>query len=261
MKIVLQEVILRAERRFDKSLPASRKLSLKSMIQDEKLERHGILQQNIKTPYQVSDQLALFPSIQISAAKYQNAVSGFRSTGIIPFNPNAIPGYAFLSEDVPSNPVPQTDSSGPYRPQTPQPGCSRATTPPPTKRSAEKLLTEISPIPLTMTTLTKRSRNVAVILNGTNNITELKSKQLAKKRTIGKKTKKFQFMMTVMTRINLISITYALVAAKIMDKPLKVMIGFSALDVKGGYTKLAPNMPISAIYAANVPAKFEFDSI
>ncbi|KAK9717410.1 DDE superfamily endonuclease [Popillia japonica] len=33
------------------------------------------------------------------------------------------------------------------------------------------------------------NRNVAVILNGTNNITELKSKQLAKKRTIGKKTK------------------------------------------------------------------------
>ncbi|KAK9747282.1 hypothetical protein QE152_g5475 [Popillia japonica] len=55
--------------------------------------------------------------------------------------------------------------------------CSKISpTKPPTKRSAEKLLTEISPIPLTsaMTTLTKRSRNVAVILNGTNNITELK---------------------------------------------------------------------------------------
>lgn len=55
------------------------------------------------------------------AATVQNALSGFRSTGIMPFNPSAIPDHAFLMECATQNFEVGTEQQ---RPQSPQPGPS-----------------------------------------------------------------------------------------------------------------------------------------
>nr|CAI5827756.1 unnamed protein product [Callosobruchus analis] len=58
----------------------------------------------------------------VQAATTENAISGFRSTGIVPFNPDVILEYAFLM----SAPDQQQDHNEQHenRPASPKPGCS-----------------------------------------------------------------------------------------------------------------------------------------
>nr|CAI5824539.1 unnamed protein product [Callosobruchus analis] len=64
----------------------------------------------------------LFTKAWVQAATTENAISGFRSTGIVPFNPDVIPEYAFLM----SAPDQQQDHNEQHenRPASPKPGCS-----------------------------------------------------------------------------------------------------------------------------------------
>ncbi|XP_044764486.1 MFS-type transporter clz9-like [Coccinella septempunctata] len=58
----------------------------------------------------------------VQAATTENAISGFRSTGVFPFCPDAIPEYAFLTSD--SNQQQEYNGLRENRSNSPQPGCS-----------------------------------------------------------------------------------------------------------------------------------------
>lgn len=91
------------------------------------------------------------------SATAQNAISAFKSTGILPYNPLAIPDYAFLNQ----NPVcavqnPVNNETIPARPDSPQPGPSviqHQNTTPNKSTAADnitpgKALDEVSPVPV-----------------------------------------------------------------------------------------------------------------
>lgn len=142
------------------------------------------------------------------SATVQNAVSGFRATGIMPFNPDAIPDYAYLAEpstDMTNQqprklPVSQPDHSmltfavtdvinsvpgcSWMNTDNVSPGCSHEpqilTTP--NKYTPGKLLDEISPVPniKAVDAVKKRSRQIALILTTEENIEEAKAKKIKK---------------------------------------------------------------------------------
>lgn len=143
------------------------------------------------------------------SATVKNAVSAFKATGIVPFNPSAIPDYAYLTdntqepaqneydidnqsgtdasdedEDNLATPrsiessrinvenlvsLPST-SAGIQSPQTPQ------------NDTPGKLLDQINPVPVTeaVTSARKRSRQLASVLTSEDNI-QLKKKKLEEK--------------------------------------------------------------------------------
>ncbi|CAH1987731.1 unnamed protein product [Acanthoscelides obtectus] len=134
----------------------------------------------------------LLASAWVKSATVSNAVAAFKATGIVPFNPEAIPDEAFLSEttDVQDNVNNCNNNEQEITTQAsildhPQPGCSKDSLPPPesppkNNLTPGKMLNNISPIPCTSTPVQqvrKRSKQVASILNSAESITNKKSKQ------------------------------------------------------------------------------------
>ncbi|CAH2003443.1 unnamed protein product [Acanthoscelides obtectus] len=122
----------------------------------------------------------LLASAWVKSATVSNAVAAFKATGIVPFNPEAIPDEAFLSEttDVQDNVNNCNNNEQEITTQAsildhPQPGCSKDSLPPPesppkNNLTPGKMLNNISPIPCTSTPVQqvrKRSKQVASILN------------------------------------------------------------------------------------------------
>lgn len=149
------------------------------------------------------------------SATVQNAISGFKATGILPFNPSIIPDYAYLSDTLVSNSANQTDgipnrhaislTSNPNIAPTLSPvascsktlspvaGCSKdpdynGLNPPncPNEQQAQtteitpgKALNEIAPVINTsaVNTVRKRARQVANVLTSPENIELQKQKK------------------------------------------------------------------------------------
>lgn len=137
------------------------------------------------------------------SATVQNGISGFRATGISPFNPNIVPDYAYLTETsvqidpeqtnaasnviplrIPRNVTPPR-SNEPVRNLSPVPGCSKDpdVTPPTPEITPGKLLDTISPIPVTpaVSAVRKRTRQVATVLTSMENISKQREKEEKKK--------------------------------------------------------------------------------
>lgn len=122
------------------------------------------------------------------SATIKNAVSSFKATGIIPFDPSIIPDYAYLTEEASqaelqcrqnslSNIIMNKTSDDPTvrsRSISPQPSCSTEK-----KRTPGKLLDQISPVPVAraVQTTRKRSKQLAAILSSYEHISEKKKKQ------------------------------------------------------------------------------------
>lgn len=141
----------------------------------------------------------LLGSAWIKSATVQNAVSAFRATGIVPFDPDAIPDYAFLLQneatveqipDVNRPSTPSHSSNTKHSLDSSQPSTSKqnlTTTSPcasPNNISPGKLLDEVSPVPVisAIATAKKRGRSVANILNSPENINNVKDKRQTKKK-------------------------------------------------------------------------------
>ncbi|XP_031342963.1 tigger transposable element-derived protein 1-like [Photinus pyralis] len=148
----------------------------------------------------------------VLAATANNAISGFRATGIVPFNPHAIPDYAYLTTSEPGEAgLLQTS---PERDDIPLPGTSNSTndarnfsesqssssivleTEPFANENVTpgKLLDAISPVPVIaqVEKVRKNSRNLAEILNSGSNIQTLKDKMQKKKEKEAKSSMKIQ---------------------------------------------------------------------
>lgn len=116
------------------------------------------------------------------SATVENGMSGFRATGISPFNQDAIPDYAFVEIEYSSEVLQPQSSNSTDLPQTtsrssPQPGCSHYLDPPTAVEDISevtpgKLLNRISPVPKTSVSVAvkKRGRQLATILNTSQNI-------------------------------------------------------------------------------------------
>lgn len=133
------------------------------------------------------------------SATVENGMSGFRATGIAPFNPAIIPDYAFVAIDVEGDSPVENTVPSEQKTQTPlknnpeshgsspQPSCSyQADVTVEDDFTPGKLLDEISPVPKTCASVKvkKRGRQIASILNTSENI------QLQKKKIGAKKQKK-----------------------------------------------------------------------
>ncbi|XP_035432885.2 uncharacterized protein LOC118264478 [Spodoptera frugiperda] len=121
------------------------------------------------------------------AATAENAISGFRASGVFPFNPTAIPDYAFIS-DRPPDEVTNIDSSLPVSTSV------TSTTPPNFGETGEneplaipgtsadqwtpsRILKDISPIPQKIMEVRKRSKQVGKVLTSEEHIALRKDKE------------------------------------------------------------------------------------
>lgn len=144
----------------------------------------------------------LLASAWAKSATISNAVAAFKATDIVPFNPEAIPDDAFLSESL-TNPIeiPLPEKSSTHgeqslRESSPQPGCSTLLSDSQLETSVGindltpgKMLSLISPIPSTSTPVQQarmRSKQIAAILNSEESISNKKSKQEAKRKISNK---------------------------------------------------------------------------
>lgn len=146
------------------------------------------------------------------AATPQNGSSGFRSTGILPFNRDVIPDYAFHSEEDNNSPNPtttgiQTPSSTaalPIASQLNANACSSTATVSPNKITPSKILQDLSPpVPEKLATVKKRAKQLATILTTPENLKLRKDKEkkkqeknervLKRKRKSEKKVKKAKY--------------------------------------------------------------------
>lgn len=144
------------------------------------------------------------------SATVENGMSGFRATGIAPFNPVAIPEYAYVtirmeldsaatpSPNLNTTPLRTNPANTTTRSPSPQPGCSHHADVLIDDITPGKLLDDISPVPKTSAAVTvkKRGRQLATILNTSEKIhlqkekNRLKKQKNVPKRKIVKKTKK-----------------------------------------------------------------------
>ena len=140
----------------------------------------------------------LFEQIRLFGSKVAttNAISGFKATGIYPYNPQAIPDHAYYISDErlcqtqnaelePSessdmsniqnnhNSVIQINEETSDRPTSPQPGPSTRITP-------TKILLNISPIPRLPSSKPHPRRQLGEVLNSIKKISTLKEKNEAK---------------------------------------------------------------------------------
>lgn len=127
------------------------------------------------------------------SASVQNAVSGFKSTGIMPFNPRAIPEHAFLLQS-PSEPL--NVSAELPRPKSPEPGPSgiqHISNKTPEKATAAseitpgKALDLVSPVPVIASAVRKVRKQISGVLSsekcrGNQRKTEKPSKSQTTKR-------------------------------------------------------------------------------
>ncbi|KAB0804493.1 hypothetical protein PPYR_01463 [Photinus pyralis] len=141
------------------------------------------------------------------SASNENAVSGFRACGIFPFNPQAIPDFAFAIADNGELPVPVDDAVPektkqpnsknlrdplPDKPERtelreekdePQPSTSKEIRHVPEESPMTKLLHGISPVPVLVQSAKKRAKQVASLLTSPENRKECLQKSLKKKPT------------------------------------------------------------------------------
>lgn len=101
------------------------------------------------------------------SAMVQNAVSAFRSTGIVPLNPTAVPDHAFLLQPLHDDQHTdlQASNQSPQRPTTPQPCPSGIQSDhfrciEEYEISPGKALDNISPVPLIMPFVQKVRKTV-----------------------------------------------------------------------------------------------------
>lgn len=148
------------------------------------------------------------------SATVENGMSGFKATGIAPFNPEVIPDYAYINiqmeQDVEATPGSNSTAENLSPPSTPPrfptvqasntsifsalPGCSRNSDPATIEidPTPGKLLDVISPIPKTSAkaVVKTRGRQLATILNSSQLIEIQKEKKNKKKKTGGPIQKK-----------------------------------------------------------------------
>lgn len=124
------------------------------------------------------------------SATPENAIAGFRATGIYPFNPNAIPDYAFSVADNNARPLEdearqtgqiQTSSNDENQRdieiENTEPQASTS------KQSVEiespftKVISEISPAPKLTEMVRKRAKKVAIVLTSPEHVSEIKLKK------------------------------------------------------------------------------------
>lgn len=142
------------------------------------------------------------------SASNENVASGFKACGIFPFNPQAIPDYAFAIADNIEPPTPtgdavadNTDQPNPENLRAPssdmpettelieaeqQPSTSKGIRHVPDVSPMTKLLHEISPVPLLTQSVRKRAKQVATLLTSPEYREECSRKALKKKTTKGK---------------------------------------------------------------------------
>lgn len=121
------------------------------------------------------------------AATVENGVSSFRATGIQPFNPDAIPDYAFLNEEQTEDQREQINEhiepEPEHPPENPTPGCSQAINErTPVKDTPCTMLQKFNPIPSTSSSTSdvvqkakKRGKQIAALLTSSENIEKRKS--------------------------------------------------------------------------------------
>ena len=127
------------------------------------------------------------------SATPENAISGFRGTGIFPLNPNAVPEYAFVEVEQTTHEsqnigeVPEccrldssvenigqsTGQQAVQRAMTPQPSCSWQNV---SELTPSKLLKKISPVPkISKTSATSSRRKIGALeLKSVENIEKIK---------------------------------------------------------------------------------------
>lgn len=127
------------------------------------------------------------------AASAENAISGFKASGVVPFNPGAIPDYAFFDSDAEPNSVPNssTSSTMPSLSQgtienEPVPGTSTGKTS--DNWTPSRILKDISPIPQKLIEARKRSKQVGKLLTSDEHITTRRSKEIEKEMKENKRT-------------------------------------------------------------------------
>lgn len=127
------------------------------------------------------------------AASAENAISGFKASGVVPFNPGAIPDYAFFDSDAEPNSVPNssTSSTMPSLSQgtienEPVPGTSTGKTS--DNWTPSRILKDISPIPQKLIEARKRSKQVGKLLTSDEHITTRRSKEKKKEMKENKRT-------------------------------------------------------------------------
>lgn len=132
------------------------------------------------------------------AATVKNASSSFKATGIVPFDPSAIPEYAYLTENpetkqrpvqneavnVPPQENVEDDTGTKMQPSTCA-GMQIAKTP-------GNMPDEISPVPMTQAIVSARAkgRQLALVLTSSDNIENKKKKQSKKKQSEEKKNER-----------------------------------------------------------------------
>lgn len=138
------------------------------------------------------------------SATVQNALSSFRATGIMPFNPHIIPEHAFLVTDLESGGPPGTNLKtiekpnleNIERPLSPQPGPSGLQdllekTPPKNVTTTDltpgQILDKISPVPEVTLAVKKVPRQITGVLSSDN--CKKKSVQLKRKQSTQRKIK------------------------------------------------------------------------
>lgn len=123
------------------------------------------------------------------AASAENAISGFKATGVVPFDPTAIPDYAFIGD---STAIPNSLSVNPPTETLPDPtdmeenieneslvtpGTSTEQNSSMDKWTPSRILKDISPIPQKVIEARKRSKQVGMLLTSENHITLRKTKE------------------------------------------------------------------------------------
>lgn len=132
------------------------------------------------------------------AASAENAISGFKTCGVTPFNPEAIPDYAFFDSlaEPNSRPYPPTSSRTTSLNQNssaatilnqenienePIPGTSTEQNIDNVNWTPSKILKELSPIPQKLTEARKRSKQVGKLLTSNEHIAMRKIKEEEKR--------------------------------------------------------------------------------
>lgn len=138
------------------------------------------------------------------SATPENAISGFKATGIYPFNPHVIPDYAFLTSSADQTNPEQTAVSsqetqdgldqGSFETSAvesykeaeehfdPQPSTSKTCD----IETPTKLLSDIAPVPNVTITVRKRAKQVAKVLTSPENIEKRRTCSSQKQRKLGK---------------------------------------------------------------------------
>jgi len=110
----------------------------------------------------------LFKEAYLKAASMKNAVSGFASSGLWPFNPDIFTNEHFAASMLTEEPQPQSSSQQP----TDQPPAQQIDQPPPEQaqahQSAKHMIIELSPIPRAHKARTRKRRaESAEVVTGT----------------------------------------------------------------------------------------------